>query len=114
MTASGVSMTVRWVVPVGESGPITRALQQLMIAARTSPGCLACSVSTEMNAQSDVRYIEHWATEDLLREELRSDRFVALASLMEHATGSSQIEFDLPGGTRGLEYVIEARTGPQR
>ena len=91
MTAPGVKMTVHWLVPVGESGTITRALQQLMIAARTSPGCLGCSISTEMNTQSNVRYVERWATEDLLRHELRSDRFVALASLMEHATGSSRI-----------------------
>jgi quinol monooxygenase YgiN len=104
-------MTVHWVVPVGESGPITRALQQLMIAARTSAGCLGCSVSTEMNVQTDVCYTERWATEDLLRHELRSDRFSALASLMEHATGSSRIEFDLPDGHRGLDYIAEVKAG---
>jgi quinol monooxygenase YgiN len=104
-------MIVHWVVPVGESGPITRALQQLMIAARASVGCLGCSVSTEMSTQTDVSYVERWASEDLLQRELRSDRFAALVSLMEHATGAARIEFELPGGTRGLDYVAETKTG---
>jgi len=111
MTSSAVSLTVHWVVPVGESGPISRALQQLMIAARTSPGCLGCSVSTEMSGHADVCYIERWANEDLLKRELRSERFAALVSLMERATGASRITFDLPHGLRGLDYVAEASKG---
>jgi hypothetical protein len=39
-----------------------------------------------VGSQVGVRYVEEWADEDLLRRELRSDRFCTLASLMEHAT----------------------------
>jgi quinol monooxygenase YgiN len=110
MTVSAAKMTVHLVVSVGEAGPITRALQQLMIAARTSPGCLGCSISINMNAQVGVCYIERWESEDVLRRELCSERFTTLASLMEHCTAAPQVKFQLPTGTRGLDYVVEVRS----
>ena len=110
MTVSGAKMTVHLVASVGQAGPITRALQQLMIAASTSPGCVGCSISIDMSAQIDVCYIERWESEDVLRPVLRSQRFTTLASLMELSTAAPQIEFQLPTGPRGLDYVVEVRS----
>jgi len=107
-------MTVRWVVPLGESRSITEALHQVMVAARTSPGCLRCFVSSDVGQQVGLQYIEEWATEDLLRREVTSDRFGTLASLMEHATAPPVVEFALTTGTRGLDYVNEVRAATAR
>jgi len=109
MAATAVSMTVRWVVPLGESRSITQALHQIMVAARTSAGCLRCALSTDVGQDVDVQYVEEWATEDLLRRQVRSDRFATLAALMEYATAQPVVEFALPSGIRGLDYVDEVR-----
>jgi quinol monooxygenase YgiN len=102
-------MVVNWVVPLGESQSITDALHRIMVAARAKQGCLGCSVSTDVGSQVGLRYVEEWADEDLLRRELRSDRFCTLAALMEHATEPPKVEFTLAGGTRGLDYAEEVR-----
>lgn len=114
MAATAVSMTVRWVVPLGESRSITEALHQVMVAARTSAGCLRCIVSTDVGREVGLQYVEEWASEDLLRREVQSDRFATLAALMEHATAQPVVEFVLPSGVRGLDYVEEVRAAAQR
>ena len=114
MTASTASMTVQWSVSLGESRSLTEALHRVMMGARSRPGCLRCSVSTHVGDQAGVRYVEEWATEDLLRGEVRSDRFRTLATIMEHATSRPVVAFVLPSGTRGLDYADEVRTAADR
>ena len=109
MGASAVMMTVRWQVPLGQSRRVAEALHQVMVAARSRPGCLRCSVATDVGKDVGVRYSEEWADEDLLRREVRSDRFTTLAALMESATAFPIVEFHLPEGIRGLDYVEDVR-----
>lgn len=112
MTATVVKMTMQWLVPLGQSRSITDALHQLMIAARANHGCVGCCLSTDVSAHVDVRYTEEWADEAVLREELRSDRFARLASLLESSSSQPFVEFTLPDGTRGLDYAEEVRAAP--
>ena len=109
MAATAVSMTVRWVVPLGESRSITEALHHIMVEARRSAGCLRCAVSTDVGREVDLQYVEEWASEDMMRRAVCSDRFATLAALMEHATAQPLVEFVLPDGVRGLDYVNEVR-----
>jgi quinol monooxygenase YgiN len=104
-----VCMTVRWRVPPGEAQSITATLQSLMLKTRAAPGCAGCTVSTEMGALVVIQYIENWKSETDLRRQVRSDRFAALAELIERATEHPVIEFALPGGPRGVEYAEEVR-----
>lgn len=102
-------MTVEWLVPLGETRSMTAALQSLMTAARASRGCVRCSMSTDLANLATVRYFEEWQTEDDLRRRLQPDTFTHLAWLIDDATGPAQIEFDLPSGKRGLDFVEESR-----
>jgi len=104
-----VRMTVQWRVAPQESGPITSAVHALMILVRAEPGCLSCHLSTEMGDRAGLRYMEEWRNEVDLKRQLQSDRFTRLAELMERATEAPRIEFDIPGGIRGMEYAIEVR-----
>lgn len=112
MTAP-VRMTVQWFVRPQESGPITAALHDLMVAARAEPGCLTCQLSTEMGDKAGLRYVEEWREEKDLRRQLRSDRFSRLAELVERATEHPVVEFELTGGVRGLDYAEEVRRQPE-
>jgi len=80
-----------------------------MPSIRGEVGCLGCSLSIDMRKRAVLQYIEEWRTEDDLTRNLRSDKFAALAELMERASEYPSIEFVLSGSTRGAEYAEEIR-----
>jgi quinol monooxygenase YgiN len=102
-------MTLTWSVPPAESRPIAAALQVLMVAARAERGCLNCSMTTNMATQVTITYVEDWRTEDDLKRQVRSNRFTALAELLEQASGRPTVEFDVADATRGIEYAHQVR-----
>jgi quinol monooxygenase YgiN len=102
-------MTIEWFVPLGQARPITVALHSLMTATRATHGCIGCFVSTGIRDQSTVRYVEEWETEKDLRHRLESAEFTELAALIDGATERPFVEFALPDGTRGLDFVEEVR-----
>jgi quinol monooxygenase YgiN len=104
-------MELRWYVPPQELGPVSAALNTLMVAARSQPGCISCHLSTDVGVRVEVRYIEEWTAEEDLKTQVRSIRFARIAELMERATELPKIEFVVPGGTRGLDYAEEVRGG---
>jgi quinol monooxygenase YgiN len=100
-------MTIQWLVPLGKTRSLTEALHSLMVTTRAQPGCLGCSVSTNVGDKGTVRYTEEWGSESALRDQFDSDRFHSLVSLVESASEPPLVEFELPHGSRGLEYIRE-------
>ena len=109
MASSPVRFTLQWNVRPEQGGVVTSALQSVLVAARREPGCLTCSLATELGEWVTLRFEETWETEESMRRYVRSPRFVALASLMESATEPPRVEFSLQGGIRGLDYAAEVR-----
>jgi quinol monooxygenase YgiN len=105
MTVPHVRMTIQWLVPVGKTRSMTEALHLLMVSTRAEPGCVACSVAADVAEKGVIRYSEEWSTEDSLQRQFTTDRFKSLIALVEDATEPPVVEFLLPGGTRGLDYV---------
>jgi quinol monooxygenase YgiN len=106
-------MTVEWLVPDGQARSVTMALQAFSADTRTMRGCQGCSVATSSANGVTVRYTEDWQSEEPLRDHVRSDLFGKLISLIEASIRPPRIEFDLPGGKRGLDYIAEARRAPE-
>jgi quinol monooxygenase YgiN len=104
-----VRMTVSWLTPIGQAHRITMALHSMMDETRALHGCVGCSVSTHIRKRGIVRYIEEWQTEEDLRRRVRSSAFTDLATLIEYAVKPPRVEFALPGGNRGLDFVEEAQ-----
>ncbi len=109
MGPASVRMTVEWLVPLGETRPITMALHAVAAETRGVRGCIGCSVSTDIGKGGAIRYVEDWTTEEDLRERLQSDTFSQLITLIEGASQAPRIEFALPRGKRGLDFVAEVR-----
>lgn len=109
MSPHPVRLTVELSVRPEEFRSIASALQTVMVATRGEPGCLACSLSTELGRRVTVVLSETWESEEQLKRHVQSNRFVTLAGLMESATEAPRVEFALPGGTRGLDYAGEVR-----
>ena len=107
--ASTHRMTIEWSVPLGQTRPITNALHTLATQVRPLPGCVSCSVSTDIGSRGVVKYVEEWSTEEDLRHRLKADTFNQLAMLMEDAAQPPRIEFELSRERRGIDYVEEVR-----
>ena len=109
MGSTGVRMTIEWLLPIGQTRPITMALHSLAADVRPTRGCVSCSVATDIASRGTVRYVEEWQTEEDLRSRLHDNSFTHLISLMEDAPQPPRIEFSLSRGTRGFEFVEEVR-----
>ena len=109
MASAQVRMILKWSVPPGELRPIVSALQGLMVSTQAEPGCVGCSLTTDVSSQVVINYSEDWNTEDDLKRQLRSHRFTVLAELMEHASERPAVKFALVDSVRGLDYAEEIR-----
>ena len=107
--SSRVRMTVEWLVPDGQARSVTMALQSVSSETRMARGSTGCTVSTRTNHGVTVKYVEEWRSEDNLRDHVRSATFAKLISLIEASIRPPRIEFALPDGVRGLDYVTEVR-----
>jgi quinol monooxygenase YgiN len=107
-----VRLTLTLTAPPGESWRLADGLRSLMIPTHRERGCLSCQLqlSTASSDPSRIQYVEAWSSEEDLREQLRSDRFMRVLSVMEQASGPPEIRFDLAGRVRGLDYVEEVRS----
>ena len=105
-------MRVEWHVPIGQTRPIMAALQTLAADTRGRPGCIGCSVSSDLTNGGTVRYSEKWQSEEDLRRRMQSDTFMDLIALMEEAIQPPTVEFALDDGARGLDFVAEVRQSP--
>src|SRR5436190_24040304 len=95
MTALPVRMTIHWQVPMGRARSMTDAIHLLMPSTRTQPGCVGCSVSTDMGESSVIRYSEEWRSEDALQRQFQTERFRSLIALVEDALEPPFVEFVL-------------------
>ena len=83
------------------------ALRLLMADTRLEPGCLSCTVWSNLDAT--VRYVEEWATEPDMERRVRSDSFTALLAVIDRAEEPPEVRFDFHTLSRGLDYVSEIR-----
>jgi quinol monooxygenase YgiN len=113
MLSTRARMTIEWLLPIGQTRPITMALHTLADNVRTTRGCVSCSVNADISNRGMVRYTEEWLTEADLRQRVRSDTFSQLFALIDDADQPPRIEFTLPNETRGLDFVSEVRTAGQ-
>ena len=106
-----VRLTITLTAAPGESSRLLEALNSLTVPTQQEHGCFGSrlTVSSEAGNPSCIQYVEDWSSEEDLREQVGSDRFPRLLAVMEEALVPPQILFDLPGGTRGLDYVWEIR-----
>ncbi len=109
-----VRLTLSITTARGESWRLIDALRSLMVPTERERGCLRCrlALSSQSSDPARISYTEDWSSEGDLREQVRSERFSRLLGLMESASEAPTLEFELAGGTRGLDYVKEVRGRP--
>jgi quinol monooxygenase YgiN len=109
MASTRAKMTIEWSVPIGQARPLTTALHSLAADVRPTLGCVSCSVLTDFANRNFVRYVEEWQTEGDMQTRVVDNTFGQLVMLMEDASQPPHIEFVLPRGTQGVEFIEESR-----
>lgn len=109
MATTTVRMTVEWLAPAAQARSLAIALHSLSADLRATSGCLRCSVSTDLASRGALRYTEEWASEEDLRSRIASEAFMKLAALFEATVLAPRLEFTLPDGARGLDFIEEVR-----
>jgi quinol monooxygenase YgiN len=106
-----IRLTLTMTTSLGESWRLVEALRSVMEPTRPDNGCVACelALSSKSDDPPGIRYVEDWSSEEELRKRVRSDRFLRLVAVMEEAMYPPELTFELVSGTRGLDYVEEAR-----
>lgn len=88
---------------------VAAALRTLSVATRLEPGCLGCSVWSEVGDSAHVHYEEQWATEAAMEARVKSDRFTQLLEVLEAAPVAPIVQFDFVARQAGLDYVEAVR-----
>jgi len=109
MSDGSVEVRVEWSVLPPQVDAVSGVLHGLLSAIRAEPGCRSCTLASDMGTLVTLQLREVWDSEDALREHLQSSRYESLSGLLESAITQPRIEFVLPTGTRGLEYVRGVR-----
>jgi quinol monooxygenase YgiN len=109
MNEGSVEVRVEWSVLPAQVDAVSTVLHDLLFSIRGEPGCRSCALASDMGTLVTLRLQEVWDSEDALRQHLQSARFELLSSLLESAIAQPRVEFVLPAGTRGMEYVQGVR-----
>ena len=76
-----------------------------MTQAQGERDCVRCQVSIDLMDPDILHYVEEWATEFALRDEIRSPRFHRLITIIEEASARPVFNVQLVSQSSGYDYV---------
>ena len=82
-----------------------------MLPARSERGFVSSRIHQEVDSPESLCYVEEWASEEQMDQQIRSRRFASLLALMETAPKPPVLEVRLISETRGLDYIGTIRLG---
>lgn len=81
---------------------------------RLEPGCIHCRLYSDVLEERALMLEEIWSSEKDLERHLRSNRFHTVLLVIEMATESPEIRFDVVSRSTGIDAVERVRTRPVR
>jgi quinol monooxygenase YgiN len=88
-----------------------QTLRSLMLPLQAAPGFLSCRLYLEADNPNVVCYVEEWQTPEELDQQIRSDHYTRLLSLMEEAAEPPELRLSWVTEVKGLEYLESVRLG---
>jgi len=76
-----------------------------MRPAQLDRGCASARLYSEIGNPECLNYVEEWKSEEDLKRNLRSERFVRLVAIMEIAAGPPALTFSHVIDGDGLEFA---------
>jgi quinol monooxygenase YgiN len=100
-----IRMVLRMTTRPGDTESVLQALRSVMLPARIERTCLRCELCVDAESRDAITYSEDWESEEELRRQIVSERFVRVLLLMEMADRPPDLEFVFASKTRGLDFV---------
>ena len=106
-----VRLAIGLTAPERDGRRLSTALRVLLVPTRLEPGCLSCTIWTELGEDCRVHYEERWCSEEAMRRRVLSDAFTRLLEVLEASPRRPSVEFDFVAKRMGLEYIESVRNG---
>ena len=87
---------------------MTAALRKLRARTLLTIGCLRCRVAIDIDDPNTFHYVEEWSDEFDFRQEIGSERFYSLITIMESAASRPQFTLHFVSRSTGLDYFDSA------
>ena len=89
----------------GGASSLAAALRQSMTHAQGQRACVRCQVSIDLFDPDILHYLEEWASEAAMREEILSPRFHRLISVIEQASARPVFNLQRVSQSSGYDYI---------
>jgi quinol monooxygenase YgiN len=111
---SRVHATIRALIPQKKQKEALMILRSMIEQTKLEEGCINCRLYGDVQEQGALMLEEIWTSEKDLERHLRSNKFLAVLLVVEMASQSPEIRFDVISHSTGIEAIEKARAKPDR
>jgi quinol monooxygenase YgiN len=111
---SRVHATIRALISQKKRKDALMILRSMIEQTKLEEGCISCRLYGDVQEQGALMLEEIWTSEKDLERHLRSNKFLAVLLVVEMASQSPEIRFDVISHSTGIEAIEKARAKPDR
>lgn len=111
---SRIDASIRMIIPAKKRKEALIILSSLIEQTRLEAGCISCRLYQDVQEQRALLLEEIWTSKKDLERHLRSDKFLAVLLVVEMATESPEIRFDVVSHSTGIDAIEKVRAKPDR
>jgi quinol monooxygenase YgiN len=104
-----IRFTAELVATAEKRQEIETILRSLVGPTSVLEGCISCRVIQDMVQPEMMRLEEEWESEESLHVRLRSSGFRTVLAAMDLSGEPPRVQFELPSGKSGMEYLSRIR-----
>jgi quinol monooxygenase YgiN len=109
---SRIDASIRMIIPAKKRKEALIILSSLIEQTRLEEGCISCRLYQDVQEQRALLLEEIWTSKKDLERHLRSDKFLTALLVVEMATESPEIRFDVISHSTGIDAIEKVRAKP--
>ena len=104
-----VNATIRITIPSKKRSGVLEILSSVAERSRVEPGCIACRVYQDVEAEPVIMLEQLWESREDLDRHLSSDEFRKVLLVVEMSLETPEIRFDEISTSTGVETIERAK-----
>ncbi len=104
-----IRSSIRIIVPLDKQGEALEILGSMIEEIELEAGCLGCRLYKDVRDERAVMLEEFWICEDDVKRHLRSKKYGKVLIIIEMASESPEIRFDIISDSKGAEIIEKVR-----
>lgn len=105
-----VHATIRMLMSTGKRKEALTILKPIIEQTKLDPGCISCRLYQDVVEEDALMLEQLWASENDLQRHLRSQRFHTILLVVEMASESPEIRFDMVSHSNGIDVIERVRS----